>query len=77
VTLPEPLVELIEDLRKWRDTELAAQQDVEDAEHHANNARAALKHVQDELKAAADAVDDAIIDYTMPTEIIFTPEGDD
>jgi len=52
MSLPTPLADLIEDLRKWRETEMAAQQDVEDAERKANRARTALKHVQDEVKAA-------------------------
>jgi len=76
MSLPTPLADLIEDLRKWRETEMAAQQDVEDAERKANRARTALKHVQDEVKAACDAVDDAILDYTAPLEIVFVADDE-
>ena len=77
LSLPAALEILIEDLRKWRETELAAEQDVEDAERKANKTRAALRHVQAEVKAATDAIDRALNDYTTPLQIIFISEGDD
>lgn len=82
--MDDAIADLMEEYRKWQETELAAQQDVDDCEAWViaadlklQAAKDALKHVSSQLEAAQHKLADAIDDATAPAEIVFLADGDD
>lgn len=72
------ITDLVADLKLWRETELASQQGIDDAEAHVIAADLKLQEYKDRHKAIAAKVDalgtelaEAIDDHTAPLEIVF------
>lgn len=76
--LPSRIAHLLDELTKWRETEHAAQLDIDDTEAHLiacdlkhQEAKPAHQCVVAKVTAVENELASAIIDHTSPVEIVF------
>jgi hypothetical protein len=72
---------LIQNLKLWRETELAAQQDVDDHEARVIaadlchiEAKRGLAQIERKIEAIQQELADAIFEHTTPLELLFLPD---